>query len=1010
MRRVSVVLALLLIVFAALAGWVTAVQAQSAAAGGRPEKRVALVIGNNDYQNFVKLDNPANDADSLAEVLKSINFDVVLYKNTTLHSFYRALSEFNKKAKDADVALIYFAGHGVQFNSKNYLLQVDDEAETLDDISIGSVPVERVLEILNAMAGVKVLILDACRNNPAKHDPTASRSIDDSLSRDVGLARLEDYDTSGGRGMVIAYATSPNHVAADGSGKNSPYNDALVKWISAPDMTIQDILSNVRDEVVAATKKKQFPIFDSSLWPYKLNSSGSEWVEWNKVKKSDDISEWRRFLDQHPDSAHAPDAKHKVEIMQANLAEAAWTRIKDSSDPAELKKFKETFPDSPHAAEADKTIAALEQKRGDQSLEKEWDRLKVGSDIGGLQDFRRRYPNSSHSAEADKLISDLQRKSEEQTREAVWDQLKATSDRGKLQAFRARYPDSPEAAEADELIADLQRKSDDQTRKTTWGQIKTSSDRVKLQAFRDRYPDSPEAAEADKLIADLQSKEFDQARKAAWGRIKVSSDLAQLEQFSDRYAGSPEAAEADNRIRALQQEAAWNRVKDSFDPERLRDFRDGHPNSPHDAEAVQLIAKGERKIEDQRWDQVNNKSDIPGLQRFRDTYPSSPHAAEAEKQIANLQQEAAWIGVRNKGDLGALAAFVTFYPNSPHAAEAENLIVALRRTIDQRQGAVGAAQQPPDAAEKAEEACDKDSAEVAKIAKLGSANALKAMRQRSGMLCPMAIAAIDAAIRDITCKDEGDRVRARGDDLASLGAMVGSLTCGDSLADAKAKIALLEQDHERAEKERAEKACDDAKNEVDNRIDLTDAGAGDALAKFETRTDCPSVQDDATGKIKEIEERVSSAQILLTKFGCYTAQPSSGRFDKPTRDAIGRFERGAHLTLDEAHLTADLAEKMRGNADAGGCQPTAPPPAPAPPSVAAIPPKIAPVPVTIPVRHEPIQPKATPQPKPPAGPRFAAHKVPAEPAAPAASRHPAPASARPVASAPAAPPAPFIPN
>jgi uncharacterized caspase-like protein len=1052
MRRVSAVLALLLIGFAALAGATTAVQAQSAATGAHPEKRVALVIGNADYQ-FGKLANPVNDAENLRDALISVNFDVVFAENATLDVFAQKLIEFNSKAKTADVAVIYYAGHGVQHDGKNYLIPVNASTESLDDIDISSKPVDDLVDVLRKSKGVKILILDACRNNPAEGREIVFRSVSGD-GRDVGLAAPTNLSTPDNSGMIVAYATLPDRVAEDGGGRNSPYNIALAKWITAPDLTLDTIFHRITKDVLDATKGRQHPnTFNTMVTDYVLNPSGSEWVDWDKAKNSQDIAEWRHFVDAHPDSAHAPDAKHRIELMQANLAqaaEAAWARIKDSSDPAELSKFKETFPDSPHAAEAGRAIAALEQKRSDQSIERDWDRLKDGSDLAGLQEFRRRYPNSSHGPEADRLIADLQRKSEEQTRktawdqiktssdrgklqafrdrypdsleageadkliadlqrrslaqtrETAWDQVKTLSDRGKLQAFRDRYPDSPEAAEADKLIADLQRRSDEQTRKTAWGQIKASSDRGKLQAFRDRYPDSPEAAEADKLIADLESKEFAQARKTAWGQIKDSSDLAKLEDFRDRYAGSPEAAEADKKIGALQLEAAWNRVKDA-DPGRLEDFRDLYPNSIHDAEAVQRIAKAERRIEDQRWEQVNNKSDIPGLQRFLDSYPSSPHAAEAGKQIASLQQEAAWKGVGNKADLDALTAFVTFYPNSPHAAEAEKLIAMLRQTIDQRQGAAGAAQQPADVAKQAEEACNRDSAEVAKIAKLGSANALKAMRQRSGMLCPTAIAAIDVALRDITCQDERDRVRARGDDLVALRGIVAALTCGDSLDDARDKIALLEQDHERAEKQRAEKACDDAKNEVDTRIDVADAGAREALAKFETRTDCPSVSEDAKGKTEEIDKRVSSAQILLAKFGCYKVEPPSGRFDPPTREAIGRFERGAHLTLDEAHLTADLLEKMQGNADAGVCQPTAPPPAPSPPPVAAIPREIPPAPATNPVRHE----KAMPQSKPVAHPKALAET--------AAPRKPPPASAHSVASAPAPtsgakPAAVFIPN
>src|ERR1700722_3836041 len=341
-----------------------------------PEKRVALVIGNNEYQNFVVLGNPANDAENLKKALESINFDVIFYKNTTLRSFLRALQDFNKRAKDADVALVFYAGHAVQFNSKNYLLQVDDEAEILDDISIGSVPIDKVLEVLSAAKGVKVLILDACRNNPAKPVASAapSRSIAQELSRDVGLARLDDYDTSGKGGMFIAYATSASHVAEDGQGANSPYNIALVKWITAVDLTIPDIFTNITGDVVRATSQRQHPIFDSSLTgKYVLNPTGSEWVDWANVKDSTDFDKMQRFLHAHPDSAHAPQVKQKLDTYQQNLAETEWGRLDDSGDLAAWKAFRDRYPRSPHTAEVNRQVAALEQKAEDKAQAQAWE-------------------------------------------------------------------------------------------------------------------------------------------------------------------------------------------------------------------------------------------------------------------------------------------------------------------------------------------------------------------------------------------------------------------------------------------------------------------------------------------------------------------------------------------------------------------------------------------------------------------------------------------------------------
>ena len=315
-------------------------------------------------------------------------------RTRTCADFYQALKEFNKRARDADVALVYYAGHAVQFRGRNYLIQVDDEAETLDDINIGSIPVEKILDILATVKGVKVLVLDACRDNPAKGKQAQGRSIGVELTRDIGLARLDDYDTSYGAGMVIAYATSASHVAEDGEGKNSPYNIALTKWITAPDLTIPDIFTNVTGTVVASTNQRQHPIFDSSLTgKYILNPTGSEWVDWANVQNSTDLDKLQRFLDAHPDSAHAPFVRHQVDVLQQSLAESSWDRIRDGTDPAALQAFREKFPASPHAAEADRKIAALRQKAEDAAREAQaWERAKAASDLDAVAGVQDRLP------------------------------------------------------------------------------------------------------------------------------------------------------------------------------------------------------------------------------------------------------------------------------------------------------------------------------------------------------------------------------------------------------------------------------------------------------------------------------------------------------------------------------------------------------------------------------------------------------------------------------------------
>ena len=283
-----------------------------------------------------------------------------------------------------------------------------------------------------------------------------------------------------------------------------------------------------------------------------------------------------------------------------------------------------------------------------------------------------------------------------------------------------------------------------------------------------------------------------------------------------------------------------------------------------------------------------------------------------------------------------------------------------------------------------------------------------AMRQRTG-LCPTAVAAIDAAVRDVkageACAAERDRVRAAGVDLDALRGVAGGLTCEAAIADARAMIARLQ------------KVCDDASAKIDGKIDIAEAGARDRLLKFAERKDCGSVRDAARAKIKAIDDRVSGAQAALAALGCYTVEPPTGRFDKPTQEAIGRFQRGAHLPVDVSHLTPDFLAKLNGAAGAGACAP----PTPAQPPVASLPPPANPViekPAPPPaVRAKPAPPPAVRENPPP-------HRREVQPAPerkpvvprrpPAATAEPRPirqaAPAHPPAAVPQAGAAIFIPN
>ena len=221
-------------------------------------ERVALVIGNGNYANAGVLPNPPNDAQAVASALRDVGFDVALGRDLDRAAMERLLRDFLRKAATAKVALLFYAGHGMQVDGRNYLLPVDAKIEAASDLGFETVELDKILGNLEDAARATIVILDACRDNPLSRS-FAARSR--SASVGTGLAA---YSTLG-TGTLIAFATAPGKVALDGTGKNSPFTEGLVKHLRTPGLEVRAMLTRVRADVMDATGKKQLPWDNSSL-------------------------------------------------------------------------------------------------------------------------------------------------------------------------------------------------------------------------------------------------------------------------------------------------------------------------------------------------------------------------------------------------------------------------------------------------------------------------------------------------------------------------------------------------------------------------------------------------------------------------------------------------------------------------------------------------------------------------------------------------------------------------
>ena len=223
-------------------------------------RRVALVIGNSGYVSLPKLRNPANDANLVAESLAKLGFEVVSMSDASFENLKAVVARFGEMSRGADVALFYFAGHGVQVGGTNYLLPIDASVKSAADLGSQGLDIGLVIEeIKKAAPHASVVILDACRDNPLPAGVAGSGGID-GAPLTSGLARVQ-----GMSGLLIAYATAPGQVAYDGFGANSPFAAALAHYLDEPGLEVGLLFRRVRQRVIESTAGAQIPWVEEAL-------------------------------------------------------------------------------------------------------------------------------------------------------------------------------------------------------------------------------------------------------------------------------------------------------------------------------------------------------------------------------------------------------------------------------------------------------------------------------------------------------------------------------------------------------------------------------------------------------------------------------------------------------------------------------------------------------------------------------------------------------------------------
>jgi hypothetical protein len=308
------------------------------------DRRVALVVGNSAYQNAVQLPNPERDAKAVADKLRKLGFVVVEGYDLSHDGFEDTIKDFSKAVRGADIGMFFYAGHGMQVNGRNYLVPVDAAFQDVTALDFEAIAMDVVTKQMQQDVAVRLVILDACRDNPLSK--TLSRSMSGGTRSNAvpeGLAEIKLGDA--GEGSAIIFATSPDEVALDGEGEHSPFTTALLNNIEMPDTDLQVVMSRVTGEVYSATKQQQRP------W---INASLTGEVVLNPQAKA-------VAAESGPADANAlPPAADSQETLQRETI--LYNLARESGAAEDYQAYLEVFPNGLFAVNARKQLERLTQE------------------------------------------------------------------------------------------------------------------------------------------------------------------------------------------------------------------------------------------------------------------------------------------------------------------------------------------------------------------------------------------------------------------------------------------------------------------------------------------------------------------------------------------------------------------------------------------------------------------------------------------------------------------------
>ena len=460
------------------------------------EKRVALVVGNSRYQTVPQLPNSSRDADAVAKMFKDAGFDTVdLVLDVGNLDFKRAIRKFELAADQADIAVLYYAGHGLEIGGTNYLIPTDARLASDRDAEDEAITLERMITSADGAKKLRIIILDACRDNPFT---TSMRRERRAANRAIasGLGKIEPSSTD----TLIAYAAKAGSTAEDGVGDHSPFTTAILKNLAVPGLDIRLAFGRVRDEVMKSTKNKQEPFVYGSLGGGNISlvpaptvaaepSANDVKTDFELVAKINSRRAWEVFLGNYKSGFYS------------DLARAQLASLSD-----QLPRPREPETISPGS------IAPGREQHSKEMLD--WDKVKDSTDQSALQNFIRRYPNSPHANDAQSRLDVLRKAMQEREERARAE--KEAARRAAEEAKAAAEQQKAEVAAAKKRAEEDRRaKADEIAQRARAAEAERKAAEAKAKAELAESTKAAKEASALRAASERQAREADEARRKA---------------------------------------------------------------------------------------------------------------------------------------------------------------------------------------------------------------------------------------------------------------------------------------------------------------------------------------------------------------------------------------------------------------------------------------------------------------------------------------------------------------